>query len=56
MNMRQVELATKVKTWILAAAVSLAVPVVAKADHLADALIGAYETSDLLAQNLACCR
>lgn len=56
MRVRQVGWGVKVKTWVLVAAVSVCVPVSVKADNLADALIGAYETSDLLSQNRALLR
>lgn len=56
MSMRQVGLGTKLKTWVLTVAVGFSAPSVATADNLADALIGAYETSDLLEQNRALLR
>ncbi len=56
MKMRRVGLRVKVKTWALAIAVGVSVPLSVKADNLADALIGAYQTSDLLTQNRALLR
>jgi len=56
MGTYQVGLRVKVKTWMLAAVVGISAPAVATADNLADALIGAYETSDLLSQNRALLR
>ena len=56
MSMRQVGLGVKVKTWVLAVAVGFSAPATVQADNLADALIGAYETSDLLSQNRALLR
>ncbi len=56
MEMRQVGWGVKAKTWVLAVAVSVSMPLSVKADNLADALIGAYDTSDLLSQNRALLR
>lgn len=44
------------KALILAAALSVGAPVVAWAENLADALVGAYNTSNLLEQNRALLR
>ena len=56
MSMRDSGFAPKAKSWVLALALAVSAPVIAKADNLADALRGAYETSDLLAQNRALLR
>ncbi len=53
---RLMKWAVKVKVLMAAATICLAASGPGKADNLADALIGAYETSDLLAQNRALLR
>ncbi|WP_050932057.1 TolC family outer membrane protein [Aestuariivita boseongensis] len=54
--MRKRAWAAKAKGFIVAVSLGLTAPVSAQADNLADALVGAYQTSDLLAQNRALLR
>ncbi len=56
MSKRQRDRRSTLTGWVLAAAIGVISPVAAQAENLADALVGAYETSDLLAQNRALLR
>lgn len=56
MSMRLKRVRTMTRSWVLAVAMAVTTPIAAVADNLADALVGAYDTSDLLAQNRALLR